>query len=229
MRIGILLTGHSAEPLIPRFDDYDAMFRRLLAAPGNVFETWPVVDGVFPTLPSDADAWVLTGSRCAVYDNDPWIARLEKFLRDAADKGVPILGICFGHQLIAQTFGGTVRKFEGGWNTGLQNYVFDNMAHPVELVAWHQDQIIEPPAEAQIVATSATCRYAAMRIGQHILSLQAHPEFTAEYVRALATVRRDVVGTKNAKSAIESLDGGSPDDFSPYLLDFLQTAGGSSA
>jgi len=224
MKIGILQTGHSAAPLIPQFGDYDAMFRRLLGGANTSFETWSVVDGAFPTSAGDADAWLLTGSRCGVYDGDAWIDRLETFVRNADAAHRPLVGICFGHQLIAQAFGGLVRKFDGGWNVGLKSYDFDGFDKPVKLHAWHQDQIIEPPAGARIIATAATCRYAAMRLGDTILTIQAHPEFGADYVRELATIRAEVVGTENAKSAAESLDSGSADDFAPFILDFLHSA-----
>ncbi|MDA1324911.1 MAG: type 1 glutamine amidotransferase [Proteobacteria bacterium] len=224
MKIGILQTGHSPDELRDEHGDYNEMFMRLLARPDVMFETFVVLADDFPAQPSIADAWVVTGSRCGVYDGFPWIAKLEAFLRDLHKARVPLVGICFGHQAIAEALGGKVEKFSGGWSCGMERYRFVGRDTPAALLAWHQDQIVVPPPGAEIIASSNFCRYAGLRFGEHTLTLQPHPEFSLEYMRALATARRAVIGDSVAASAVDSLSAGKPEDFGPYILDFIDAA-----
>ena len=224
MKLGILQTGHAPDELRDEYGDYDEMFRRLLARPDIAFETFPVLADRFPADPSAADAWVVTGSRCGVYDGFPWIARLEDFLRDLHDAQAPLVGICFGHQAIAEALGGKVEKFSGGWSVGLEYYRVEGREAPAGLLAWHQDQVVAPPPGAEIIAASDFCPCAGLRVGSHILTLQPHPEFSPDYVRALVAARRTMIGDAVAASALDSLAAGRPDDFSGYILDFIDAA-----
>ncbi len=114
MRIGILQTGLAPENLSPAMGDYPDMFARLLDGQGFTFQTWRVVEGEFPADVHAADGWLITGSRHGVYEDHPWIAPLEQFIRDAYAAHVPLVGICFGHQIVAQAMGGRVERFAGG-------------------------------------------------------------------------------------------------------------------
>ncbi|MGH2928350.1 MAG: glutamine amidotransferase-related protein, partial [Solirubrobacteraceae bacterium] len=117
MRIGVLETGSPPEALAPRFGDYPAMFRALL---GEGFD-WLACDvqhGPAPGRPEDADAWIVTGSSAGVYDGEPWIGRLMEFLRAARGRS-RLIGVCFGHQAMAESFGGKVIKSPRGWGVGL--------------------------------------------------------------------------------------------------------------
>jgi GMP synthase (glutamine-hydrolysing) len=183
MRIGILQTGHAPDALIAESGDYPSMFERLLAGRGFSFCTWAVVDGAFPDGIHDAEGWLITGSRHGAYEDHPWIPPLEAFIREAHAARVPLVGICFGHQIIAQALGGRVEKHPGGWTVGPTEYDFDG--ETLTLNAWHQDQVVALPKDARVVATNAGCANAALVYGDRALTLQAHPEFRPAFIGQL--------------------------------------------
>ena len=187
MLIGILQTGHFPDRLQSASGDYDAMFARLLDGHGFDFRAWSVVDGVFPDGPADADGWIITGSRHGCYEDHPWIPPLEALIRDIRDAGRPLVGICFGHQIVAQALGGRVEKSDRGWQVGRTVYDWDG--DEMALPAWHQDQVVTLPEGAEVIATHADCPYAALAIGPSILTIQAHPEFGRDVVGGLLAER----------------------------------------
>jgi GMP synthase-like glutamine amidotransferase len=112
MQIGILQTGHAPDALLGHMGDYPSMFERLLQDQGLSFRTWAVVDGEFPESIHDADGWLLTGSRHGAYDRHlPFIPRWRSSSARPMRRHVPMVGVCFGHQIIAQAMGGLVEKF----------------------------------------------------------------------------------------------------------------------
>jgi GMP synthase (glutamine-hydrolysing) len=182
VHIGILQTGHAADPIRAQHGDYDCMFRRLFAGHGFRYTTWNVVDGAFPQGPEAAEGWLITGSRHGAYDDLPWIAPLEDLIRAIHDAGRPLVGICFGHQIVAQALGGRVEKFAGGWSVGPQTYRIEGDEYRV--AAWHQDQVVEVPPNARVIGESDFCRNAAL-LYDGVLTVQPHPEFDAATVGAL--------------------------------------------
>lgn len=187
MHIGILVTGHVPDDLADEHGDYGAMFRRLMAEEGFSFTTWKVVDGEFPDSPEDADGWLITGSRHGAYEDHPWIPPLEQFIRDAFEADRPIVGVCFGHQIIAQAMGGRVEKFGGGWSVGPQVYHFPDGPRTVQ--AWHQDQVTQAPEGAETVASNDFCAHAALLYPRKAYSVQPHPEFDDRFVSGLIEAR----------------------------------------
>jgi len=190
--IGILQCGRAPEELIERHGDYDTMFQRLLGFDGFAFTPYAVLDGVFPAHVHAADGWLITGSRFAVYEDHPWIAPLEDFLREAYALGVPIVGVCFGHQILAQALGGTVEKYAGGWSVGQIAYALMH-GDPLRLAAFHQDQVTRPPSGATVTGSAVRCRYAFLRYGERAMSMQPHPEFSDAYLRDLMAARADIL------------------------------------
>ena len=179
-------TGHAADPVRAERGDYDEMFRRLLGGHGFDFTTWSVVDGDFPEGPLAAEGWLITGSRHGAYDDLPWIPRLEALIRAIHASGRPLVGICFGHQIVAQALGGRVEKFAGGWAVGPEAYRIEGQNYL--LPAWHQDQVVEVPEGARVIGESDFCRNAAL-LYDGILTVQPHPEFDAETVAGLIAHR----------------------------------------
>lgn len=203
MHIGILQCGH-----FPTSDGYPAqsygdLYSELLKGRGLTFQTWSVVDMEFPDNIHAADGWLLSGSKHGAYEDIPFIKPLEQFVRDAYAAQVPLVGVCFGHQLIAQALGGKVEKFEGGWSLGRQVYRLEGKE--VALNAWHQDQVTEPPAEATTIGESAVCPHAALIYRGRAFSVQAHPEFEDRHVALLLDVRRAALDEEQAAAVRSDL------------------------
>jgi len=207
MKIGILVTGHVPGDLEQKHGAYADMFARLLGGHGFTFEAFHVVDGEFPSDIHACDGWLITGSRHGAYDPLPWIAPLEEFIRKAYEAGVPLAGICFGHQIMAQALGGKVEKYRGGWGVGRSTYRTAD-GETVELHAMHQDQVTVKPPEAEIIASSEFCENAGFAYKGNAISFQPHPEFSAEFMRDLIDMRAGKVFDEDeAARAIAGLKG----------------------
>ncbi len=189
MRIGILQTGHVPDDMRAAHGDYGAMFRQLLDGHGFAFDVYSVIDGHFPADIGAADGWLITGSRHGAYEDRPWIARLEEFLRQAFQARIPIVGICFGHQILAQALGGRVEKFDGGWSVGPARYALSGKDAAVTMNAWHQDQVVSRPEGAKVLASSDSCENAILAYGDRALTIQAHPEIQPDFLRGLIEKR----------------------------------------
>ncbi len=187
MLIGILQTGQAPEALRDEMGDYPDFFRELLANRGLQFRTFNVENMQFPVSVHDCDGWLITGSRHGVYEDHPFIRPLEDFVRKAVAEQVPLVGICFGHQLIAQAMGGKVERFDKGWAVGPTEYEFEGRT--VRLNAWHRDQVTDVPEGARVCASNEFCENAALVYGDSAFTIQAHPEFSDAFVDGLLRTR----------------------------------------
>jgi GMP synthase (glutamine-hydrolysing) len=209
--LGILQTGRSPTALLKSHADYNQFFIDMLGADSFLYRTWAVLDNEFPSSIDEADAWLITGSKFGTYEPHAWIPPLEELIRQIHANGAPLVGICFGHQIIAQALGGKVEKFDGGWSVGRVDYTLDpavwNTQSTTEtpLMAFHQDQVIEPPAEAVTVGHSNVCRHAALAYGSNILTIQPHPEFDSRFVGDLLQARSDLLPTDVLEKATRTL------------------------
>ncbi|MBM2576100.1 type 1 glutamine amidotransferase [Jannaschia sp. Os4] len=210
MHIGILQAGHTPPELVEARGDFDAMFADLLAGHGFRFTSWDVERMDFPEGVHAAEGWLITGSKHGAYEDHPFIPPLEAFVRRAHAARVPLAGICFGHQIVAQAMGGRVVKFPGGWSVGRRDYVTADGA-PMALNAWHQDQVVEPPETARTILSNAFCTHAALAY-PHALTVQPHPEFGNDLIGDYVATRRGTGTYPDALMEQAARDVGRPTD-----------------
>jgi GMP synthase-like glutamine amidotransferase len=222
MKIGILETGQLRGEMIGRFEPYPVMFERFVSLAGHdfEFEAFCVIEGEMPPSIHACDGWLITGSRHGVYDKLTWMAPLEDFIRELAAARMPLIGVCFGHQIIAEALGGEVVKSDKGWGVGLQQYIIEQThawmetePQQVGIYAYHQDQVVKCPPSAQVFLSSEFCPFAGLSYGDSIISVQAHPEFEAAFENFLLEVFGSaVLPAEVAARAHASMNGGSSAD-----------------
>jgi GMP synthase-like glutamine amidotransferase len=208
MKLAILETGRPPGDLASQFGDYPSMFGQMLGSEFEI-ESFDVQAGRLPPSLVEHDAYLITGSPAGVYDPLPWIAPLQEFIRAARDS--KMVGICFGHQVMAQALGGHVEKSDKGWGAGLHHYSVVRrepwmdgetvIAEP----ASHQDQVVIQPPNTDVTVESAFTPYAGLAwTNRPAISFQFHPEFSPVFAKALIEKRYDIV--PNPDAAIASLD-----------------------
>jgi GMP synthase-like glutamine amidotransferase len=228
MKVAILETGRPPGKLTERFGSYPTMFRRLLNGDFAI-DTFDVAAGELPRAPQDYDAYLITGSPAGVYDDLPWIDDLSRFIRSAKDS--KMVGVCFGHQIMAEALGGRVEKSDKGWGVGLHRYSVTgdqpwmDSATDIAVPVSHQDQVVMQPPNTEVIASSEFTPLAAFAwTDRPAISFQFHPEFEPAYAKALIAERYDIL--PNPDAAIDSLD--APNDgqrVAGWIKRFLQSTG----
>jgi len=207
MKVAVLETGRPPGNLADEFGHYPAMFRQLLGS-GFEIESFDVQAGKLPPTAAH-HVYMITGSPAGVYDPLPWIEPLKRFIREADH--AKMVGICFGHQVMAEALGGHVEKSEKGWGAGLHRYTvirsepWIDAAGTIAIPASHQDQVILQPPNTNVVAASDFTPLAALAwTDRPAISFQFHPEFSPAFAKALIEKRYDAV--PNPDATIASLD-----------------------
>lgn len=206
-RVGLLVCDDLHEGLPAGLPDYPTLMARLVG-PGHSTRVFRCHDGDRPEA-ADMDAWVIGGSRASAYDDVDWIRRLETHVRQSVDAGQPVVGLCFGHQVIHRALGGTVEP-AAAWGLGAYPVTLyrDGPAGPrgrvLRVDAVHQDQVTTPASGLDTLAGSDFCPYYLSR-GGPVLSIQAHPEFERPFYQAVLDRARDRVGAATVEAARRAL------------------------
>ena len=232
MKIGILQCDSTMVQFRAEHGNYPEMFISLFKSidPEMDFNKYDVQLDQYPQTPEECDVYLITGSKYSVYDEEPWIQKLEKFVLELHESKFPMLGICFGHQMIARALGGKTEAAEKGWGVGVQNYrttsshTWINPAlEQFSLLASHMDQVTKLPEGAELIAESEFCPLAAFRIEDHVLTFQGHPEFQKAYSKALLNLRQEILGPKVFAAGIKSLEQIiHPQQITYWMLNFLR-------
>ena len=214
MNIGILGCDDVPERFKHIAGGYRDMFEALLAPhiPDLTLTWFETCKGEVPAAPDACDAYVCTGSRYSVYDNLEWIGTLNRFVQQVYDAKRPFVGICFGHQVLAQALGGEVSKSDFGWGIGVHEMQIlqpEPWMEPQQtncrLQYMHADQVQRMPEGSALLASAAHCPVAMFRVGETMLGIEGHPEFPAAYEEALLLARRERIGAERVDTALKSL------------------------
>ena len=194
------------------------------------FEIYDAQKKQLPLTFDECDAYITTGSRLSVYDEIEWLDDFSNFILQISQSTKKLVAVCFAHQLIADLFGGKTEKSNKGWGVGVShNQIISKKdwmepyVSSLNIVVSHQDQVISLPNHSEIIAASEFCPNFMLLVGENILTIQGHPEFTTQYSEALMLHRKDRIGEERLKFGITSLNN-STDEllFAQWMLNFLR-------
>ena len=214
IRLAILKTDYVRTEWVSEFGEYpdmfEAVFRKCKAELS--FQTFDTQLDEYPDDLNEFDAYLITGSKSSVYDKELWIERLKEFVRELHKEQKKLIGICFGHQLVAEALGGRVEKSPKGWGVGVHTHIFNELpewhdGHNREfnIIVSHQDQVIQNADGVKVLAQSDFCENAVCQLDDHILTFQGHPEFVPGYSRKIIEFRKEMIGEKVSRTGLESL------------------------
>lgn len=218
MKVGLLLCDHVAVPLQDTSNgDYDNVYSLMLNNAASkvhlegemTIESYFVVDESFPESTDECDAWLVTCSHHDSYSQEPWIIRLKQFVVEVFCTGKPLIGICFGHQLISIALGGKVARRKQ-WIAGVQSIQLKpnpiSSKNNIKLLGIHRDEVVLPPKKATVIGSTSNVPISVILISPNVLTFQYHIEYTKKYFNALIKSRQGAIGTDITQSALNELE-----------------------
>ena len=232
MKIGILNSDTVKIDGAAEFGQYPEMFSKVFWAvePKIQFKTYEVQFGDYPEDINECDAYLITGSKASCYDDVPWIHALKKFIKALDQSKKKLIGVCFGHQIIAEALGGSVRKSPNGWHAGVDSISLNNDAleygdqgKKYNLVFSHQDEVKRLPRNATLIAESASCPIGMFLIENHIFCTQGHIELDKKFARMIYDFRKKQIGDSKHQHACETLEMQTDEhEVAKSLLEFIK-------
>ena len=214
MKIGILNADTVELPGASEFGQYPEMFAKIFWAIDETiqFEKYEVQFDQYPKEINDCDAYLITGSKASAYSEESWVNKLKEFIQILHQNKTKLIGICFGHQIIAEALGGTVKNSSKGWHVGVdsislfkQEFNFNYQDSEFNLIFSHQDEVIKLPENAKLIAGSTICPNAMFVIDDNILCTQGHIELHKDFARLIYDFRKNQIGDAKYTSACETL------------------------
>ena len=235
-----ILDNDNLDPaVVDTYVSYGAMTEKMFAAAGTrwQFDRFNTTRNEYPDDFDAYDAVLLTGSRADSFSDEPWVRELRARVDELLRRKKKLVGICFGHQLIALCLGAQVGRAPQGWGMGRMTYDWCGpaplrpdgaaTAPTLSLLASHQDQVLTLPAGATLLARSDFCPVAAYQVDEHVLCVQPHPEFVADYSAYLLEKRRALVGEERHAAARDGLALGHDGlDVARFMQAFVENARG---
>lgn len=231
MKLGILQCDSVLTEYQSTFGNYPEMFIQLFQQCDSdmTFHTYNIEQGEYPAKDNECDAYITTGSKASVFENLPWLNEFKIFIQRLYTKKIKLIGICFGHQLIAEVFGGKTEKSNKGWGIGVSvNTVLSKarwMRPPLDslnIIVSHQDQVTRLPEGAALLVTSKFCPNYCYQLGDSILAIQGHPEFSKDYAETLMRHRKKKIGNDVFQVGLTSLSKPTDDQvFTKWVINFI--------
>jgi len=219
LKIGLLQCDHMDTELRIKFGDHSDFFRNLFEkyAPEVSMDIFDIQKDEYPDEKNNYHGFIGTGSRFSVYDDVPWILRFKDYIKELYHNKIKFIGICFGHQIIAEALGGKCSQSAKGWGIGVktaeiykkQPWMSLGMSPELDsyrLILSHRDQVETPPPESEVVGGNDHCPYSMITVGSHFLGIQGHPEFTVPFLSELMQSRLELMGRHAVEEAEKTLD-----------------------